>query len=333
MVHRNHRKGFTLVELSLAMAFLAVLLITIAILAIRIITIYQSGLALRAVNASGRELIDDFTRSISSAPLDMDGIFFDFRDGSADRRITGSADGLPPSYAALTYKYYFQITGSATINGVTYGANTPLAGGFCTGNYSYLWNTAYSLQNDGGPLGFTYTFINSDGDEETWGSSISNDPDGYDYFKLIRIEDTERSICIGQRKDENGVIAPRQSEFSDPILFAASRPDRDHIDSDYRSLEPIELLGTAEDELALYDFRVFPISLSKITGHMFYSATFILATLRGGVDIFAHGNYCTAEYSETLTTDFNYCAINKFNFATRATGDSGGDVYGDDRRR
>lgn len=61
--------------------------------------------------------------------------------------------------------------------------------------------------------------------------------------------------------------------------------------------------------------------------------SFILATMRGGVDIMRSGDYCsphmideiTGESDDsgnilTLGAEFNYCAINKFNFAARTAG-------------
>ena len=283
---RLTKKGFTLVELSIAMAFLGILLITIAILVIRIVSIYQSGLAIRAISSGGRELIDDFTRSISGSPI-VDVIY----DPVIDDPITSLLDKAD----RLTYKYYFQKTGTVEINKVV-ESNVPLAGAFCTGMYSYIWNTAYSL-NASEFKGFTYTY----------GETKIDD------FRLIRIPDSERSICIEQRIDVTGKIDPSITSFDAP----AGQAD----------FVPLELLESAEDSLALYDFRIFPVSTNRITGHTFYSGTFILATLRGGVNIFTNGDYCTEEY-DNLNTDFNYCAINKFNFAMRATGETKGDGYG-----
>ena len=301
MSRTHHKKGFTLVELSLAMAFLATLLITIAILVIRIISIYQSGLAIRAVSSTGRQLIDDFTRSISGSPI-VNVVF--------DPSIDEAAAGHLSSNAQLTYKYYFRKTGEVTTDdgsGIrNWDGNTPLAGGFCTGLYSYLWNTGYALNDqdaDSNFKGFTYTYPDPD----------TGDPITLSNFKLIRIpDDANRRLCTEWRKEEGGVrIDESKTNFKVPT-------------DQKGDFTPVELLGSAEDELALYDFRVFPASSSRITGHVFYSATFILATLRGGVDIFTNANYCTAEYG-TLNTDFNYCAINKFNFAMRATGETRGD--------
>lgn len=305
------KKGFTLVELTLAMAFLAILLITIAILIIRIVSIYQSGLTIRSVSSTGRQLIDDFTRSISGSPIvgvsydpDAEDALFSDDFGNNDR---------------ITYKYYFQKTGRAVIRPESGDEiirdDAPLAGGFCTGRYSYLWNTAYALQGgDEDFAGFTYSY----------GDKLN--PTVLTQFKLIRIPDDKRSICIDQRiGSDDKRISNKESNFTDPRgLFdlSASPNSADHY-------APVELLGSAEDELALYDFRIFPASSNRLTGHIFYSGTFILATLRGGVDIFTSGNYCTEEYG-TLNTDFNYCAINKFNFAMRATGGSTDDrVYGE----
>ncbi len=264
------KKGFTLVELSLAMAFLAVLLITISILVIRIISIYQAGLSIRAVNATGRQLVDDFTRAISGSPIDDIGY-----NASAESTLVANLGANDK----LTHKYFFQkVAPSMTIEGEV-RKNVQLAGGFCTGRYSYLWNTAYGLQSGSG---FSFN--------------------GNSSFRLLRIYDSGRAICGSQRVEGNR-INPARSAFSNPSGIA-----------------PVELLADNEDDLAIYDLRVFPATRSNVTGHIYYSATFILATLRGGVDIFANGDFCTAEASTTLATDFNYCAINKFNFAIRATG-------------
>jgi len=288
-------RGFTLVELSIAMAFLGILLITIAILVIRIISIYQSGLAIRAVSSTGRQLISEFTRSISGSPIGNVG--FDFSVGSRDRQLTGRLSNNP-SPADLTYKYYFQITGRADVAGETEQKVVPLTGAFCTGLYTYIWNTAYAFDTDsnsstfGSPTGAGSTY--------KYGSTtLSN-------FRLIRIADSQRDICIAQRTKSGEV----NNEFRS---FETT--------NDQGANPPYELLESAEDGLALYDLRIFPTSNNRITGHSFYSGTFILATLRGGVNILRPGDYCAAEY-DNLNTDFNYCAINKFNFAMRATGES-----------
>ena len=68
MKTRDIKKGFTMVELSLALIFISIILITIAWLTMHVTTIYQKGLAMKAVNSTAKELIDDFSRAIAASP-------------------------------------------------------------------------------------------------------------------------------------------------------------------------------------------------------------------------------------------------------------------------
>lgn len=71
-MNRGNTKGFTLIELMLAMTFISVLLIAIAMTTIQISNIYTKGITLREVNQAGRTIADDLQRSIGgSAPFDL----------------------------------------------------------------------------------------------------------------------------------------------------------------------------------------------------------------------------------------------------------------------
>lgn len=59
--------GFTLVELSLALSFIAVLLLAIAVLTIQISAIYTKGLTIKQVNDAGTVLSSDIQRTFSVA--------------------------------------------------------------------------------------------------------------------------------------------------------------------------------------------------------------------------------------------------------------------------
>jgi type II secretory pathway pseudopilin PulG len=290
------KSGFTIIELMLAMTFLATLLVVIAVLVIRIVSIYQKGLAIRAINSTGRALIDDFTRTVGGSPI----VNVSFATGETG--LTKVKD------------YFFENTAPATPdpdNPTLTRSGAQMSGGFCTGSFSYLWNTAYASGTD----------------------RISYNDDSN--FRLLKIPDPERQICAQH-------LTPKNSSKVDPISYTCGShnfnfilpiqtddgrytgtpntnktfyPPRDQCDP------PIELLANSGDKLILYDFRVFPAAANQITGHIFYNATFILATQQGGVDIFATGDYCSA-VPDNLNTDFNYCAINKFNFAMRATGET-----------
>jgi type II secretory pathway pseudopilin PulG len=265
---KQFKGGFTIIELMLAMTFVAVLLVTVAFLVIRITSIYQKGITLKTVNQVGRDLITDFSRSVSNSLVDVN---------------TG-----------VTF-YEVPHTNVPTIGDVQ------TTGAFCTGRYSYIWNTGYAINRSGGavaPLNLTYT---------TTGGSSGN----FNAFRLLRVEDGTRDVCA--RLSSGGFSGNISGTLNLPGLPA----------------RPIEMILSSESDLALYNMFVFNPTRNDITGHIFYSATFILATLRGGININGSGNYCT-DISETLNSDFSYCAINKFNFAMRSLGEGNNreDIYG-----
>lgn len=99
----NKQQGFTLVELSLAMAFISLLLIGIAMTIIQVAAIYNQGTIAKDVNQISREINTDLERTISAA-------------GS----LNAATD-------------YVQSPASAT-------PATADGGRLCLGTYSYIWN-------------------------------------------------------------------------------------------------------------------------------------------------------------------------------------------------
>lgn len=271
------KSGFTIIELMLAMAFLSMLLVTIALLVVQITGIYQKGLSLRAVSAEGKQLIDEFTRVVGGSPL--------------GQSIMPTANNNPSDIDNAVLQYFVSNTG--TPNGET--GTKQLSGTFCTGSYSYIWNTKYSLDNNPGDA-----------------MTINGKP-----LRLVRIADASRDVCLQASGKKDGLNDHRQKNIR--IQETAN-------------IKPIEMLNADESDLVLYNFTVFPATQQSLTGQTFYSATFILATMRGGINIQTNGDFCDVEKSSTfgLSSDFNYCAVNKFNFAMRSTGYADGeDMYGE----
>ena len=66
-IKKISERGFTLIELMLAMTFISVLLIAIAMTTIQISNIYNKGITLREVNQAGRTISDDLQRSIGNS--------------------------------------------------------------------------------------------------------------------------------------------------------------------------------------------------------------------------------------------------------------------------
>lgn len=69
MIHRdkNQQQGFTLVELMLALAFVAFILIFALTTVIQVMQTYNKGLALKKINQAGRTTLNDISRNLKVA--------------------------------------------------------------------------------------------------------------------------------------------------------------------------------------------------------------------------------------------------------------------------
>jgi type II secretory pathway pseudopilin PulG len=286
MKRQDSKKGFTMVELSLALIFISIILLTIAWLTMHITSIYEKGLSMKAVNSTAKELIDDFSRAIAGSPART-------VQSQCLTKYTYSSSPTSPYGSCVSDNarkfVYQQRYGKVTIKSNSKQVVVPVNGVFCTGRYSYIWNTAYALN--------TEDYISAINYKATFNYAPSSD------FRLLKVQDYERAICSSHVR-------------SDIYAYDA--------DMNYSlSSEPgvvIDLLDSSENNLALYDMAVFKPTVHKVTSAGFYSGSFILATLRGGVDITATGDFCS-EPPDGLDTDFTYCSINKFNFSMRAAGE------------
>lgn len=284
---KKARSGFTIIELMLAMAFLGTMLLGIAALVMRITNIYQKGLALRAVNSTGREIISDLTRTINSSPTDV----------AINPDVTESPSGsnvLAKDVAAAQANYFLSVEHEGK----------QMAGVFCTGSYSYVWNTADNLRDDDGATD-VFRIVTSDG-------TITP--------RFARFVDRQRFACAHDTVTANGTYPPaantdfKTNAYTFDIHEIASRDD------------VTELISRDEADLAIYDFRILPATQNDTTKQIFISGSFILATMRGGVNIESNGDFCSGEGNLDGTdfslNDFDYCAVNKFNFSARATGEA-----------
>ena len=68
----HSRKGFTIIELVLAIGFVSVLLLAVSVLTIRVGNMYEKGATIRSINQVGREVIDVMRRDFSQANTDVD---------------------------------------------------------------------------------------------------------------------------------------------------------------------------------------------------------------------------------------------------------------------
>ena len=280
---KEHKKGFTIIEITLAMTFLAILMVSIATLIMRVTNIYQKGLAMRAINATGTEIIEDITRTVGAASYLVD-------IHSQDAELGGNGVMEYDNNYKLVEKYYYDYTVyNENHNGKNF--NVQYFGVLCTGDYSYIWNTARALDPDF----TTKNFVTVNGEK----------------VKMVRVYDREQTQC---NKDKNGSVANLAKRNYLPVTI--------NVPAD----NVVELINNDEMDLALYEFNVTPATQSAITRQSFISANFILATRQGGININANGDFCRGEDNEFKDeyegTMFNYCAVNKFSFSARTGGNA-----------
>ncbi len=293
----QHKKGFTLVELMLSMSFVSILLITIAIITVNILTIYQKGLAIKTVNAVGRELTDEFTNALNVSPsVDTKSLCGNTRLIKYEYRDACRQD------KASNFVFQQTIDSSPTAKG------SQLNGVFCTGKYSYIWNTPAG-EAKGRTLSLTY-----DG-----GSGYASG------FRMIRVNDRTYEVCAAVTSDDYKSMLKTEnvSNINITQLKGSSMPN---------PIPPAEdgFLEKSDIDLELYELVIYPISQDLISLRTFMTGSFILATDEG-INLSRSGSGPTGDYCRNINdqigggmsiagSDFNYCAINKFNFAGHTAG-------------
>ena len=309
---RDRKTGFTLIELSFSIAFIAVLLIAIAAITSNMIATYRRGLLLKQVNNYGTELVSDFRKSIANATTTgFEGLcknLYGSNLASYTNCITDEAKSLISFYDVAEIE-----VGRVGMSEI----EAPVHGVFCSGTYSYIWNSGYfgnakviTKPDEGQRIGLKYTNMN--------GENAVVKPSN---LRLLKVLDPTRSICAAIMATEYG----KSGDGGDLTDYYEKDSDEYYIniiDKTKIKEEPIELLPSdgGNGNFAIYDLEVSISDQDKLGKNSFYSGSFILGTIEGGINIKASGDFCAppGEYGQS---SFDYCAINKFNFAMRATGE------------
>jgi hypothetical protein len=243
---------------------------------------------MKAVNSVGKELIDDFSRAITASPARTVESICREKYNPQNKKTAFDKCVSDKARKAMYQQHYNVVL----INGEE--QIVPTNGVFCSGRYSYIWNTAYSLNEEYERKNPLDSYV---------GVYVENGDVKNQSFRLLKVTDFNRSMCM-------------QHLRSDTYLYDSNL----EYNINYTPEVVEELLENSENDLALYDMTIFSPTIHSVTSAGFYSGTFVLATLRGGINIFTTGEFCS-EPPDNLATDFAYCAINKFNFSVRAAGE------------
>lgn len=277
MRKNSSKKGFTLVELSLSIAFIAILSITIALIINDAISTYRRGLTLNQINTTGMDLVDDIRTAVQNSPA-----------SSPRNSCKNYKDDFQKNCEENNGMRLMNVAKTGKVNNIE---DTPLYGAFCTGAYSYIWNSGYLFLENGGNKA-TYAVYEGDKKTEEW-----ND------FRLLKVEDRQRAVC--------GSVLPDKYNNSEDIESEFKGKDKGPV---------VLLANDGANPLALYSFTSALPAVDGLNSAAFYSMSFILGTVQGGINVMSMGNFCAAPESFDSAENFDYCAINKFNFAAQANG-------------
>ena len=303
--------GFTIVELSLSLVFISTLSLTVVVVLANAISSYHKSITLNQVNTVGTSLVDDIRLATQqSSPRKIENMCErvyanDLNSSGYKNCITDGGRG----FVNVTRYSWVKDKGQSERS-----ENVPMYGALCTGTYSYIWNSGYlfntaeyenGLGNDGVTLKYN-------GDKEKNG------------FRLLKVNDPERAVCIAAVRVRNNRVESSYDKNSIPNVLNVSLKDLVRKDETINvNEEPVELLSTQEGGLVIYDLMTTVSEQAGVSKNLFYYTSFILGTTQGGMNITTNGSFCEApsEYSGA-SENFDYCAINKFNFAALATGGS-----------
>ena len=348
------RRGFTLIELSLSLVFIGTLSILMVVMIQNAVSSYQRGMTLNKINTTGMDLVDELRMAVQNSSSDaVTSLWVDYDDEGSEGREKCLEDGAD-SFTRVT-KY-----ADVTLDDVETIEHVPVFGAFCTGSYSYIWNSGYFLDDansnvieNGGrdkqrkvegaePAYLKYSI---DGTTEeavgkaNWTSNdglFGNGEDNVGMFRLLKVRDDTRAVCVSKMRQVIDAVNDFENGKSMYWSHETMEDYNDYITSEFNIMNqgtvytypttdeneaPEEILARDNNnDLVLYDLYTAKPAISSTRNNMFYAVSFIVGTVRGGINIKGTGQNCIppADYARE---DFDYCAINKFNFAAQASGD------------
>lgn len=304
----QRRKGFTILEVTLAMAFISALILAVVFIGIQLTSLYNKGVTMRDVNTATRHLIrslqDDIARSPGALQL---------------------ADVVPRPGGALQTRVAKTLR-EATDRELDY-YNDPESGGrLCTGVYTYVWNyrrsfIEYNKRVNNGTLPANGVV----GKAQFMRSPTTRTFEPVRFTKLL---DTDKRLCSATRLAENGMT---DREFQEGWRLP-----------NYSSaIDVVPIFGDSERNLVVYNIHITsPRELSyqsqqdpALSASRFYSS-FYTINITIGSSLFDEEYMIDRSRivrdSEVGSTHFcgknvirgdpyaEYCAINNIEFVARS---------------
>ena len=298
------KSGFTIVELSFSIAFIAILSIIVVTIISNAISSYHRGLTLNQLNTAGMDLVDDMRLAVQNSAGRSPAK--ECSSTYANESTVHNCEGDQGFSFVMK-----QRKANVRIGNQTLLSSVPVYGTFCTGKYSYVWNSGYFFNEEYAVEGASAVKVVYKIAGETNNVTVDN-------FKLLKIQDEDRLVCRVAAGFNPGNV---NGGSYNKVTSYNSMPNELNVTSVPVDEAPADIL-MGNNNLAIYDLETAAPAESEGSNNMFYSVSFILGTVQGGINVKAAGNYCATpeDYATAAVENFDYCAINKFNFAAQATG-------------
>ena len=235
---RDKKSGFTIVEVTIAMAFIAVLVITLLMVGMRIASLYNKGITIRDVNSASRNIIRSMQDDIAASSSRM--VVF-YRKASS-----GSGGGGGSSSASSGDVKFATNLEEATKEKIHYYNDPNTGGRLCTGSYTYIWNyrtkfieyNTKSKNSDGSLV--SDSARKSGAQYYRSGSALAR----FEPVRFMKVKDDQRILCSSEK------IATMKAGYGSAEYRNGLRiPDEFIKDS-------VAVLGDSERGLVIYSMDV-----------------------------------------------------------------------------
>lgn len=296
--NKKQRFGFTIIEMTLSMAFISLLMMAVGYLVIYLSNLYQRGISIKDVNKTADLIISDMQNSVSSsgeiscAWKEIDSVKMSVKKKTDEEGNT--VDDTEATCGSL-------FSSDANTTNIVGGA-------LCTGKYSYVWNYGYALDKSGRFNNrqdklFRYAVLDSNGNRQI------------KPIRLAKIRDVSGAFC----KDSTNLQGGSSPDDVKTVILSSVENNLS------TNSDVFELIEASDRDIALHSFSVMSSVPDSATGEALYEAEFVLGTFREGLLMTNDAqcknlsqNAASAESDKISEQDMSYCAINKFNFAVRA---------------
>lgn len=303
----SKKKAFTLIELMLAVAFIGTLLLSVAMLAMQLVNMYTKGVAMRSINAIGGDIADDLKQTITSS--------------------TKWSKSIDPAYGGANYTK--DIVEDAKKEYYAYSDKG--YGVFCTNSYTYIFNYQPAM------LKFRENPAAMD-DTEDYISIYQTDTHIQRPYGLVRVKDPTATLCDSVKAADKDGTSTTDFFLKDGEKYK-SVGNAHIIQVDSKDLTILLDGNDSNDgsDLELYDFSVMHATKNSLTGQALFNVSFVIGTMRGGINVMSSSNYCSQKAQENADDEvatkeakekmanvgMSYCAVNRFEVTVRQTGNAG----------